>query len=315
MRQPTRSAFTLVELLVVIAIIGILVALLLPAIQAARESARRTQCGNNLKQLAVAMHNYHDSLKQLPPAAVTWAGDPYPGPGAWYDGHGWYSQMGPFIEQQAWFDMIDFKRSFSDAVNDTPRRQMIPVFACPSDGLKQNEWPSNTWARVRGNFAVNFGNTCYGQIAKGGVAFLGAPFSYRRSGTLAGITDGLSSTLMMGEILTCKDESGAWGGPISDLSTALGGQTFNGWLTPNSPACDEANRVCCPPQYLNKNHCCQIAPSNDVMQQSFALRSLHPGGVQVSLCDASIRFFGQDIDLALWRALTSARGGESIGLP
>src|SRR5215470_2176230 len=124
--SPKRSAFTLVELLVVIAIIGILVALLLPAIQAAREAARRTQCLNNLDQLSKAMLNYESSKKGLPPLAKTWTDTEYVAEypnaadraGAWYDDHGWYSLIGAYIEETTWSDKINFKKSFSHSVND-----------------------------------------------------------------------------------------------------------------------------------------------------------------------------------------------------
>lgn len=316
MNRRASSGFTLVELLVVIAIIGVLVALLLPAVQQAREAARRMQCKNNLKQLGLAMHNYHDTHRELPPAAISWEGDPNrPGTGSWYDDHGWYSQILAQIEQGNVANQIDYKVKFSDAVNQAARKAKIALFGCPSDGLKQNEWASTTWSRLRGNYAVNFGNTNYEQGTKSGVTFGGAPFSYRRSANFGEVPDGLSNTLMMGEILTTT--STGWGGPLAEIQTALGGQTFNGWLTPNSSAFDDVARHCPPKAELNgMPGCTQIGTDTaSMLKQSFALRSHHSGGVNAVLCDGSVQFYSDNINLATWRALSTARGGEVITTP
>jgi prepilin-type N-terminal cleavage/methylation domain-containing protein len=310
-----RRAFTLVELLVVITIIGILISLLLPAVQAAREAARRLQCSNNLKQLALAMNGYHEKLRQLPPGAITWTNDPVRGVGGWYDDHGWYSQIGPFIEQLPWYQSINFKTSFSDPSNLAPRQAMIALYACPDDSLKQNEWLSDTWARVRGNYVVNFGNTNYGQTSKAGVNFLGAPFSYHRSARFDDIKDGLSNTLIMSEVITVGDVGsqvgGAWGGPISDFSTSLGGQTFEAWLTPNSPVPDDVARACPPVSAYNGMPGCNLI-GNDSTLQSLNARSHHVGGVTVAFCDGSVHFIGDWIDLVTWRALATTNGREVI---
>jgi prepilin-type N-terminal cleavage/methylation domain-containing protein len=314
MRSPSRAAFTLIELLVVIAIIAVLIGLLLPAVQKVREAANRAKCTNNLKQLTLAMHNYYDSRKVLPPGTRRKINDPnYSGPGEWYDDHGWYSQMGPFIEQDNWYHLINFDKSFSDEVNDKARRYEMPVFACPDDGLKHNEWPSITWARIRGNYVVNFGNTNYGQTTKADVPFGGAPFGIQKSSHFADITDGLSNTLMMAEIITVGPTFDNWGGPLSDFSTSLGGQTFEAWLTPNSPTFDDVARVCPPHSSLNGIPGCNLIGDNlKTSDQSFAARSKHPGGAHASLCDGSVRFFSNNINLGIWRALSTSRGGETV---
>lgn len=313
-RPLTRPGFTLVELLVVIAILALLMALLMPAVQGARAAARRTQCGNNVRQLGMAFSSFASVNEAFPAFALSWEHAEYVsrcgGPGSWFDDHGWYTQIGVQIEQQGWYDSINFQRSFSDAVNDAPRRVKIPLYACPDDGLKENEWPSVTWARVRGNYAVNAGNTNYGQAARAGVPFLGAPFGPRRGPGLATISDGLSNTLMVAEIIT-TGTSIWWGGPISDFSTSLGGQTFNGWLPPNSPVPDDSTRLCPRPEEFNGIPGCTLI-SGDMKQGQFAARSKHSGGVTVALCDGSVRFVADTVDLlGVWRPLTSARGGRA----
>ncbi len=313
--EPQRG-FTLIELLVVITIIGILIGLLLPAVQAARESARRIQCSNNLRQLAVAMQNYHAARGILPPGAIAWPGDTQrPGPGAWYDDHGWYTQIGGYIEQTPWFKSINFKVQFSDPSNDAARRVRIPLFACPTDGLRHNEWESTTWGRWRGNYVVNFGNTNYGQTTKANVQFLGAPFGPHRSSRFGNMKDGTTHTLLMSEYVTVLEldsqAGGQWGGPMSDFTTALGGQTFEGWAPPNSLLADDVARVCPQAKFLQGGIRCNLI-GNDTLSQSLAARSLHAGGVNASLCDASVRFYSDTIDQATWRALSTSNGLEAI---
>jgi prepilin-type N-terminal cleavage/methylation domain-containing protein/prepilin-type processing-associated H-X9-DG protein len=267
-----RDAFTLVELLVVIAIIGILVALLLPAVQAAREAARRAQCLNNLNQFAKAMHNYESTYKGFPPMAHAWTPeqvaelyDPA-GPGGWYDGHGWYSLIGPFIEENAWAALIDYTRSFSWAPSGSDataphfraRTTLLKIHECPSDiGLQRNEWPPSPdfayWARTRTNYVVNAGNTVYGQysvnIGSTLVQAGSGPFRGGKINPPSKIGDGLSNTIMMSEILVIRElapgesgGAGGWGGPFADTNTALGGQVFTGLNPPNSGAQDGVAR-------------------------------------------------------------------------
>ncbi|TWT92900.1 putative major pilin subunit [Botrimarina colliarenosi] len=363
-----NRGFTLVELLVVIAIIGILVALLLPAVQAAREAARRTQCVNQLRQLGVAMLNFESTFGGLPPMAKSWTnaelnalyeGTGYAAPGGWYDDHGWYIPLMPYIEEASLTDLGNAKAPLSHPVNLNVRKAYVGLHACPSDiGLQRNEWDRPEWARVRSSYVVNAGNTVYGQHNVGtcpGVfptcrEFFGGPFVARKLGRLATIIDGTSNTLMMGEVLVLPETLG-WGGPYSDAQTALGGQVFTGYNTPNTserdgivpsynwfsnpevqsawvmaqlpgsegaaPGLPPVGPARPPAIPSSRGGGGNIPPDASVdnrdgtKQQHIAVRSRHPGGVNASRCDGSVAFYTDDTDPLVWNALTSAAGGEA----
>ncbi len=317
MRSRSHAAFTLIELLVVIAIIGILIALLLPAVQAAREAARRAQCLNNIKQITLGMHTYHDSRKAFPFGAIRGPGsvDPSRGDassGRWFDDCTWLSQIGPQIEQQPWYSSFNFKLTVSNPANDTARRTKIDTFACPSDGLAENEFYSTTWARVRTNYVVNWGNTGYSQKDQSSTwKFLGAPFTFAKSVKIGHISDGTSRTLMLSETLTPKGPD--WEGPLGETIIATGGQSFDSYVTPNSVVPDQVNRKC-PADPRFSNQCLVVADiTTDIpLTHHCAARSKHPGGVNAGMCDGSGQFFTENIDLAVWRALTTSQGGETV---
>ena len=199
-------------------------------------------------------------------------------------------------------------------VNLTPRKVKIALFGCPDDGLRENELNNVNWARVRANYVVNAGNTDYGQATKNGVHFMGAPFA-PRTGVRAGtISDGLSKTLLTSEVITTLS-SDWWGGPISDFSIALGGQTFTGWLAPNSLTPDESVRECPQPsQYNGIPGCNMTFPDEENTKRAvFAARSKHQGGVTASMCDGSVQFIADSVDLVgVWRRMTTANGEERV---
>jgi len=306
------SAFTLVELLVVIAIIGMLVGLLLPAVQQARAAARRMQCLNNLKQLALGVNNYDSTNSGFPVGMWTFEGDNVNAMGRggdhWRNDHNWYSQMGPYIEQQAWFDMLDLDISMSMPANLEGRKMKIPSFACPADiGLQENEWTSSTWARVRSNYCINFGNTSYGQKTKSGVEFRGAPVRPRQKTPISRISDGLSNTLLFSEVRVIPTTTG-WGGSISDVSISLG-CAFTGWNPPNSKVSDETYQGC----VNNADYTGMGIPrpvASAEADQVITARSHHSGGVNYSRCDGSGDFASNLIDSSVWRALSSAKGDK-----
>jgi len=326
-----RPGFTLIELLVVIAIIAVLIALLLPAVQSAREAARRSQCTNNLKQIALAMHNYQSALNTLPPGKK---GD------AWGS---WMVSMLPYIEQMSSFNAwnyqgnnsgepgyVDNDLRYNGAANITVTASRISGWMCPSDGGNTSlsgigiNMNGRTLLVTSQNYVVNFGNTMMQQRALNGVQFGGAPFTcigspfvdiagYRereQSGvpnttySFAAIQDGTSNTLMLSEQLVGQSTSGldlrgfTWCGPLS---------TFTAWTAPNSRSPDVLwPGLCSYPS--GKNPPCTTA---DVTWYT-AARSSHPGGVNVAMCDGSVKFVKDSINLATWSAASTTQGGEVI---
>lgn len=314
-----RNAFTLVELLVVIAIIGILIAMLLPAVQAAREAARRMQCTNNLKQIALGMHNYEAAIGSLVPGCLLEAGDPSRSVGNWFDDTTWIYMMGPYIEQQSWFEMFDFNKSAADSDNYNARRQLIQTFSCPSDGAVQNQGDHLNWSRYRYNYAVNWGNTStVQQPTRGTETFGGAPFTFKQPKKFSEFTDGLANTLIVSEVITAKYSG--WDGSIGDCTICRGGQGFETWTGPNSALPDQVDETV-PRDNGNFGLNAVLGYSGRPTTVPFppdlhhAARSQHPGGVNAALCDGSVRFFGDAIELTTWRALSTTKGGEVFELP
>ena len=324
MSTSRRRGFTLVELLVVIAIIGTLVGLLLPAVQAAREASRRSQCANNLKQIALGMHAHHDAKKRLPVGSrqagdliVVGADQPkWSGGGYWVDNQSWYQPLLPYIEEQAVYKLINQSQNWVDnetgvVANEAARRARVDIMGCPSDGLVQIKWDIPSNARWRGNYAVNFGNTDYGQQTKSGVTFKGAPFGQGTAAALGNVTDGLSKTLLMSEMIAPAGDSPV----IGNFTQSNGGQQFTGWLTPNSSACDETTRLAPTTEELDGIPCVTLLAGDwtKLHLQNFAARSKHTGGVNASLADGGVRFVSQDVAVDVWRGLSTTQGGETVG--
>ncbi len=321
MRRPLRKrAFTLVELLVVITIIGILIALLLPAVQAAREAARRMQCTNNLKQLGLALANYESAIGCYPPG-VLW--DAKNHPGELYGGTGprtnYHVHLFPFMENGNVYASIDF--SVPDILwydhNRDATAIPLPHLLCPSDGMGGSFYEEPTQRFARNNYFGVFSGRQMGDAfstTPARRAFFGANMVTKTND----ITDGLSNSLAMTEGLTAPvDARGfVWSDePCGSIVHTGAGQTAN-ILTPNTPLpdiCTNAPAWCADPNIPGRP--CNKDGTSDHVNLAGAARSAHPGGVNVLIVDGSVHFAADSIEPAIWRALGTIAGNEPISNP
>ena len=302
-----RRGFTLVELLVVIAIIGILVALLLPAIQAAREAARRSQCLNHLKQWGTAMHLFHDAKKRLPIGSS--------GPTSAFPDvrrQTWVMYLWPYVEETTLASMNVIANHFYVPPATIPGTmdglcgKFVAIYYCPSDiGVDQT---NGTYQRRRGNYVVNWGNSLYGQVVEPKDK---APFSHikgdrgnPRKTDFADITDGTSNTLMMSECLKAwSADDNDWRG---DIHNDDGEFRIHTRLTPNTSAPDIFASGWFQPTGDPK----MPAAAGASAVQVTAARSRHPGGVNAVLLDASVRFVSDSVALDVWQFMGTMNGSE-----
>jgi len=310
-KSSNRSGFTLVELLVVIAIIGILIALLLPAVQAAREAARRSQCTNNLKQITLALHNYHDTSNQLPMNYISQTN-------AWVS---WMQGILPYIEQDPLYKQIRFDLRYDNAVNVAVMNTVVRTYLCPSDGQNQ-EGIMDGRSDYGGAHAVNNYKACAGSNWAWG-AFAG---SVSQRGRWAGDTNGLAR----GNGIICAN---AYGNAPTDLNNLRANQTKFSSITDgtsNTWAAGEAVPYWCAwTWWFSENATtatCAI-PLNyrkgiDNLRQyvnnwdrNYGFYSQHPGGGNFSMCDASVRFVSDNIDLTVYRAVATISGEEAVQIP
>jgi prepilin-type N-terminal cleavage/methylation domain-containing protein/prepilin-type processing-associated H-X9-DG protein len=341
-----RRAFTLVELLVVIAIIGMLVALLLPAINAARESGRRTTCLNNMKQLALGVNNF-----------VSTADDMFPFGRKYdiWDTYTWTELVLPYIEQNSVYDMFwtlptgKYVESYpgpNGPIGDDQRlfqarTTFLIGFYCPSDIGNVpvgDELDSQDYAYYRSSYRGCAGSgDMYGAAVDSsggpwGIGVLGVTHgqNYDNSGSLlkAGaranqITDGISKTLLLSEGLVSRsDPYGEWGGPIGEAWYGnMGGALFSTTLTPNSTTADRCIGPC--PQDIGDLG--YPAPCISIGQDAWwtpsaegaytAARSKHPDGVNAAMADGSANYYSNETDIFVWRALGTRAGAEIFEMP
>ena len=285
--QPCRRAFTLVELLVVIGIIGVLVALLLPAVQAAREAARRMQCSNNLRQLGVALQVYFDSYKVYPPGGMSTGNE-----------LSWHPLILPQLELQGLQDTFDFN-AVGFPNTERPGLTQVAVFLCPSGPAStQNSLVSSELVGGIAPFSTHYYGIA-GPLGMNGsltppVAYL-ETLGYARQGVIGrdsanraqSIIDGLSNTLLIGEM--------AW-------SRA---NVFRTWLRGCSGNfCGGCKNVVFP------TNAQAWTSNNDTDLNNVSFGSMHPGGCQFVMCDGSVRFLNESVDMAAYLAAASMNGGE-----
>jgi len=351
--RKQRAAFTLVELLVVIAIIGMLIALLLPAVQAAREAARRMSCTNKQKQIVLALHNYHDTHQEFPPGSAT------------RDGLTWHCRIFPFIEMTAQFQELNFDYVYYVAqttTNPTVGNRNLLVnnrfdaFVCPSDnaqrhffwrgyvdGVEQTTGPTfpfHNYLGCGGNSSyltpegywgsANVRQYPYPDNPRSdptfGDLFLGGLF--RLSGIdgngrnnfwvfdIAHITDGTSNTMAVSETIQANPGTARFAdGKGGDNRGFVFYPKMCLFVAFNLPNSRMVERVV-------DLYGCDNASNPDMPCEvdgtggtlTMAARSRHPGGVVVGMCDGAVKFVSDTVSSAIWKAASSTQGGESSGL-
>ncbi|MCX7406583.1 MAG: DUF1559 domain-containing protein [Planctomycetales bacterium] len=315
MKKKSRVAFTLIELLVVIAIIAVLIALLLPAVQQAREAARRTQCKNQLKQLGLALHNYHDVANKLPSNT----GRRNPVNGNWEvccdNGVSFYTHLLPYMDQQALYQSIDFDTNAGKypPTSSPPNYQNRPIamLKCPSDTIPTNlPYPNYCPSQGPQTACLQGGMVCSAYPAPApGVAFgscnqmnadpnnvKGITSNQGYSARLQDVSDGLTNVIFMGETRPdCSDhETNSWAHTNSHWITTSAPINFN--TCPNTPG--YAANTC-------NDRACWVT--------SMGFKSRHTGGAHFLLGDGSVRFLSENIDYVTYQRLGSRNDGGFVG--
>ncbi len=309
-----RRGFTLIELLVVIAIIAVLVSLLLPAVQQAREAARRSQCKNNLKQIGLALHNYEGSFRVFPPSSTSTFGKGvwnWPGAGISDPNihlHSFASLILPNIDGSNLYNNINYNVSALAPANQSIASQIIQTYICPS-------YPSTTYYSTDPEYVTQVGYSQFAirnYVALGAISVVGLSgatpaegIMYPGSRTRFGdITDGSSNTILVAE--TREANAAVW---IDGSSAAVAARWFNpaAPATANPPFSGTTCSINYTPYFTN------LYGPTAAIGQLYGPSSLHAGGCHHVLGDGSVRFITQSINVLTYDALTSRRGGEVIG--
>jgi prepilin-type N-terminal cleavage/methylation domain-containing protein/prepilin-type processing-associated H-X9-DG protein len=310
-QSPRSSGFTIVELLVVIAIIGLLVALLLPAVQAAREAGRRAQCANNLRQCGLALHHYISLQRVLPKGGAGVVSLTNPAIRAQYC-WSWGTSLLPFLEQQAVYDQIHLPATYLDPENHAAGQTVLAVFLCPTAPNPERLRPAADAPSIAARFAItNYGGN-WGERALRCHPAKNCPNNYSDRGDTSGrgrgvlllgaerplglpeVLDGTSHTIALGE--TPEGLHSLWIGHknVFDQSAPLNARALSGspWDACQEPLGSARGKFC------------------DFGQE---FHSYHPGGAQFLLLDGSVRFVSQMVEPPLLAGLLSRSGGEVTG--
>ncbi|MCA9091599.1 MAG: DUF1559 domain-containing protein [Planctomycetaceae bacterium] len=321
MNRPHRNrGFTLIELLVVIAIIAILIALLLPAVQQAREAARRSQCKNNLKQIALGMHNYHDTHNTFPFGVHANGMNNHGGVIGFPERMSWMPMLLPYIDQAPLYNQVAplFSTANSSEYPSALINTIIPTLMCPSDPNS----PKVTTVHGTGSPTPDKNDGfCGNYLASSGSQKLSESgnqsknangiFYYLSRVRMGDIIDGTSNTVMLGECKVVPETTTAhrdWRGRYwrADHNSSL----FSTELPPNTSANDICRTCEASTTGFGLPGCTGSGTTGD---QVIYTRSYHTGGVQVALADGSCRFVSENVDTNTWRAVGTRNGGETIG--
>lgn len=302
-----RRGFSLLELLAVIAVIGLLIALLVPAVQQVRETARKTQCRNNLRQMGLALEGYHDLFRTYPPAAIRNAGDENNGRDR--PRSTWTISLLPHLEAASLYQKFDASLGTDQPANSLVRQTAMPIYRCATDtGADVQFEPRLGITYQRGNYGANFGAGSWGtddwrQKRYRGVMGQNAALKH------AEMTDGASQTVSVAELriqASPRDNRGVWAFPAPGSASvgldcdsrcrSINGDSGSDWI----PFCDPVA------------HGLQCAFQNDA-DSNAGPRSQHAQGAHLLFCDGSVRFVAQEIDQFLLNAAFTSQNQETVG--
>jgi prepilin-type N-terminal cleavage/methylation domain-containing protein/prepilin-type processing-associated H-X9-DG protein len=308
------SGFTLVELLVVIAIIGILVSLLLPAVQAAREAARRTQCINNLKQLGLGFHNYESTYKQFPFAYLLSTSP--------VNAHAWGPSILPYIEQGPLSDQYNSAQVFSTPANIAVISNVLPAMQCPTTPTPGRIYngilpagavpgvPTLTWRAHAADYGVQSGvlGVFWNGFVQTPVADRGGLLRVNANAKIANIIDGTTNTILLAEIAGRND---LWRRKtlVATNATNIGANSGGGWGDPINGENWTAGSLF---DGTGASGPCTVNCTNLSGRGIFAF---HPGGANVLLADGSVRFMPANVSSPTYAYLVTRAGGEVVTLP